>query len=391
MSMKKKAIIVLPSYNEREGIKVLVPEIFSIAEKIENWSIEILVVDDNSPDGTADEVKRLQKTYPKALHLLKGKKEGLGRAYVRGFGYAIENLNPHVLFEMDADGQHPATLIPAFLKKIEAGSDFVIGSRYIKGGSIPENWTIDRKFYSIVGSLVAQFGFMNFKVRDWTSGFRCIKASFLKNILTEMNNHNGYVFQIALLDKAFKKHLHISEVPLNFVDRLNGESKFSSIQFIMDALMYILFESSFVKFAFVGGMGFLVDFGFAALFIHFFNMFKPTANALSAEMAIIFNFFANNFWSFKHKQIVDSHVKQFFKFNLVSSGSVFMQWYGMKLALDMFGDHVVPQPFSFLELHSWMIYKVVIIACFIIPYSYVMYNAFIWKGPGKVDNGSQEA
>ena len=80
--MKKKAVIVLPSYNEREGIKALVPEIFSIAQNIENWTIEILVVDDNSPDGTADEVKKLQEKYPKILHLLKGKKEGLGKAYV---------------------------------------------------------------------------------------------------------------------------------------------------------------------------------------------------------------------------------------------------------------------------------------------------------------------
>jgi len=391
MSVKKKAVIVMPSYNEREGIKVLVPEIFSLAQKIENWTIEILIVDDNSPDGTADEVKDLQKSYPKSLHLLKGKKEGLGRAYVRGFEYAIENLHPYVLFEMDADGQHPSSLIPSFLEKIESGSDFVIGSRYVQGGSIPENWTIDRKFYSIVGSLVAQLGFMNFKVKDWTSGFRCIKASFLKDVLSEMRNHNGYVFQIALLDKAFKRHLHIGEVPLNFVDRLNGESKFSSIQFIMDALMYILVESSFVRFAFVGGMGFLVDFGFAAVFIHSFNIFKPTANAFSAELAIIFNFFINNYWSFKHKQIKSSLVQQLVKFNIVSSGSIFMQWYGMKLALETFGDHVISQPISIVELHSWVIYKIIIIACFIIPYSYVMYNAFIWKSPEHVDNGTQEA
>ena len=389
--MKKKALVVLPTYNEREGIRVIVPEIFKITSDLENWDVEVLVVDDNSPDGTAEEVKNLQKTYQKKLHLLKGKKQGLGKAYVRGFNYAIENINPYVMFEMDADGQHNPNLLPSFLKKIEDGSDFVIGSRYIAGGSIPSNWSWDRKFYSFVGNLVAQLGFMNFKAHDWTSGYRCIKTSFLKNVLKEMENHNGYVFQIALLDKAFKNHLHISEVPLNFVDRLDGESKFSSIQFITDALIYILQESSFVKFAFVGGMGFIVDFAFAAVFIHFFHMFKPTANALSAEFAIMFNFLVNNFWSFSHKQITGSYLHQFLKFNLVSSGSIFMQWYGMKTALEMFGDHIIQQPLPFFELHTWVVYKVVIIACFIIPYSYVMYNAFIWKSPAKVDNSNKEA
>ncbi|OGK31456.1 hypothetical protein A3B02_01895 [Candidatus Roizmanbacteria bacterium RIFCSPLOWO2_01_FULL_42_14] len=379
---KKKAVVILPAYNEREGLKELIPQIFTATQDLDRWDVQILVVDANSPDGTINEINTLQKKHPGKLHLLvETKKEGLGRAYVKGFKHAIAEHNPYVMFEMDADGQHTASLIPAFLEKIEAGADFVIGSRYIKGGSVPDNWGIDRKMFSRVGSLVAQVGFMNFKAKDWTSGYRCIKTFFLKDVVDHMHHYNGYEFQIALLDKAFKKHLKIDEVPLVFTDRKDGVSKFNSIAFITKALMYILTQSSFVRFSFVGLSGAVVDFGFAALFIYLFNIFKPTANAMSAEIAIIFNFLMNNFWSFKHKKIKNSFLKKFLHFNVVASGSIAIQWVGMKLALDAFGDQVVPLPF--IGIHSWMIYKVFIIAVLVIPYSYITYNKIIWKTPRK--------
>ncbi|KXK10826.1 MAG: Undecaprenyl-phosphate mannosyltransferase [Microgenomates bacterium OLB23] len=175
----KKALIVLPTYNERENIRVLVPQINEIVEKIPHWDVQILIVDDNSPDGTYKEAELLKKKY-KNIHLLKGKKEGLGKAYLRGFEYGLEHIKPYVVFEMDADLQHNPKLIPLFLKEIEQGADFVIGSRYIKGGSIPKHWSIDRKFYSVVGNLVASLGFMNFSVHDWTSGYRAQKGLVYK-------------------------------------------------------------------------------------------------------------------------------------------------------------------------------------------------------------------
>jgi len=135
----KKAVIVIPTYNEKQNVARLVEHIFDCVKEKNNWEICVLIVDSQSPDGTQDIIEELIKRYPK-LHLLKTKKEGLGKAYIHGFLYAIKYLNPFVLFEMDADLSHDPKIIPAFLERIEKGADFVIGSRYIKDGSIPENW-----------------------------------------------------------------------------------------------------------------------------------------------------------------------------------------------------------------------------------------------------------
>lgn len=378
----KKALIVLPTYNERENIAVLIPQIQDVINTISNWQVDILIVDDNSPDGTYEEAQRLQKKYSN-LYILKGEKEGLGKAYLRGFAYGEEHIKPYVMFQMDADCQHNPNLIPLFLKKIEQGSDFVIGSRYIKGGSIPKHWSIERKFYSVVGNLIAGLGFMNFSVHDWTSGYRAVKSWFLKEVAQDMIGHNGYEFQIALLDKAMKRHLSISEVPLKFTDRNTGDSKLSSVEVIPNTLLYIFKNSSFIKFAIVGLMGFAVDFGLAALLINTTHLSTPTANAMSAECAIIFNFFMNNFWSFKHKKIdpgIMTYLRKILKFNLVSSGSIVIQWAGLVALIALFGEQSHPITES-ISLGSWVFYKIFLIGCIIIPYSYFMYNRFIWKKP----------
>lgn len=376
-------MIVLPTYNEREGVRELIPEVFRYTKDIPGWDVHVLVADDSSPDGTADEVRNLQKKYAQKLHLQVNKgKVGLGQAYLNAFTYAIANYKPDVIFEMDADGQHPADILPHFLKKIDDGADFVIGSRYIQGGSIPSHWSLWRKFTSVVGNIVAQLSFMNFKIRDWTSGYRAIRTSYLSYVIPKMEGHTGYVFQIALLDKAFKKHLVISETPLNFTDRLNGASKMQSFQFMFDTIWYILTHSSFIRFSITGLLGAVVDFGLAALLIGLWSFHKPTASALSAEIAIIFNFFMNNFWSFSHKRIKGSYLRKLVKFNIVSSGAVVIQWVGLFVALRVFGDLTYDLPFS-LHIPSWIVFKALIIGLFVIPYSYIMYNRFIWKAPVK--------
>ena len=378
----KKALIVIPTYNEKENIKILIPEIEKVMDNVKNWDIEILIVDDNSPDGTYEEAVSLKKRY-KNIHILQGNKDGLGRAYLRGFAYGFEKVQPLVMFEMDADCQHTPDLIPLFLEQIEKGADFVIGSRYIRGGSIPSNWSVDRKFYSVVGNLIASLGFMNFSVHDWTSGYRAMKTWFLKEVSSEMEGHNGYEFQIALLDKAMKRHLVIREIPLRFTDRNTGESKLSSMVVIPNTLLYIFRNSTFIKFAIVGALGFVVDFGIAAFLINTTHINTPTANAASAECAIIFNFFMNNYWSFKHKKIASgplTFIRKLIKFNLVSSGSVVIQWVGLTILIGMFGEqtHIL---FTTANVSSWVIYKIFLIVGIIIPYSYFMYNRFIWKKP----------
>ena len=375
----KKAVIVIPTYNEQGNIKQLIESIVTTTSKIPNWNIELLIVDSSSPDNTLSEVKELQKRYP-IVHFIETKKEGLGKAYISGFSYAIEHLNPFILFEMDADLSHNPHYISAFLHKIEKGADFVIGSRYIRGGSIPSNWGIHRKILSVGANLFVRLGFMKLSISDWTGGYRAIKVWVIKSALQHVSSYSGYVFQVALLDYAINKKAQIAEVPIKFIDRTEGESKINSIQYIFQTFLYVLTHSSFIKFVITGLIGFGIDFGFAYLFISFFHIMKATANMLSAEVAIICNFFINNFWSFKHKKIVGGlfgHIKKLALFNLVSSGSIIIQGVGLSLMLHFFGDSIIS--LGIMSLSSWIIYKVLIIAFIIIPYSYILYNKVIWK------------
>lgn len=375
----KKAVLVLPTYNEQGTVESVIRGVFDAAKTNPNWEFHILVVDSTSHDGTAATVKKLQKSN-KYLHLLETKKEGLGKAYVHGFTYASEKLNPYLILEMDADLSHEPERIPVFLNEIEKGADFVIGSRYIKGGSIPENWGIDRKFLSVFGNYVLRLGFMKPRITDWTSGFRAIKSWIVRDATSHIKNYTGYVFQVAFLDYALKNHARIVEIPINFGERSYGKSKLNSLQTILQTFIYMLNHSSFIKYVIVGSIGFLLDFGVAYFLIHGLDFFKPTANAISAEFAIISNFLFNNFWSFSHKRInggLPEYFKKLIIFNLVSSGSIVMQWLGMTLSLKIFGDKLID--LAGIAFHSWIIYKVFIIVLLIIPYSYIIYNRVVWK------------
>jgi dolichol-phosphate mannosyltransferase len=234
---KKNAVIVLPTYNERENIEKLIESLEKVFQKIENWNLEILVVDDTSPDGTAAAVKECQKTRPN-LHLLEGPKKGLGEAYKRGFSYALTHLHPDYLFQMDADFQHNPHDIPEFLKAADKGYQFIIGSRYIPGGDCP-NWEFKRKIYSWLANVGARLIAGIKGISDCTSGYRCIEAAFLRHLNVNRLKSNGYAFQLSLVHAATKKHLKILEIPILFHSRKKGSSKLGKkdiIEFFLNSI-----------------------------------------------------------------------------------------------------------------------------------------------------------
>jgi len=234
---KKIAVIVLPTYNEKENISRLIETLEKLFPKLPDWKMHILVVDDMSPDGTADIVEQEQKKY-RNLHLLKGTKKGLGEAYKRGFVYALKNLKPDYLFQMDADFQHNPNDIPDFLKMAEKGYQFIIGSRYIPGGDCP-NWEFKRKLYSWLANVGARILAGIKGVSDCTSGYRCIEADFLRKLHFDQLKSNGYAFQISLLHAATKKRLKIVEIPILFPSRKKGNSKLGNkdiLEFFLNAL-----------------------------------------------------------------------------------------------------------------------------------------------------------
>ena len=375
----KKAVIVLPTYNEEGSVKKLIEEIFIVVKSLTRWDIHILVVDSQSKDNTETIVRELQKEYQN-LHILITKKEGLGKAYISGFRHALETMKPFVLFEMDADGSHQPKYIPQMLEKIESGSDFVIGSRYMKGGGIPSDWGIHRQIFSTFANLIVKFGFMKPKINDWTSGFRAMKTWVIQSELSYIISYSGYVFQIALLDRALMQKAKIGLVPIQFLERVAGKSKINAAQYIFQTLLYVFTHSSFIKFVIVGLIGFVVDFFFAYTFVSIVHLAKSVANMFSAEIAIICNFLLNNFWSFRYKKVgggTFGYVKKFFLFNFTSLGSILIQVIGLTLALAVFGDHIIH--FASVGISSWIVYKVIIILCLVIPYSYFIYNKVIWK------------
>ncbi len=372
----KKAVIIIPTYNEVHDIENVLDSVFDTVSRIKNWKFSVLVIDSTSPDGTAALVKKLQKNYNNLI-LLETKKEGLGKAYMTGFTYALEELNADLLFEMDADFSHDPKVLPEFVKKIDAGADFVIGSRYKKGGSIPADWGLHRKIFSIGGNLIIRLGFMKLRVSDWTSGYRAIKSWVVKSSFSYIQNSTGYVFQVALLENALKLHAQVEEIPINFVDRKYGVSKLDSSQYIKNTLWYVFTHSSFVKYVIVGGSGFVIDFGLSYLFIEKIHSNFPVwlAVVMSAEVAIIWNFIWNNYWTFSHKKVahkLTDFLKSLVKFNGVALGSIFIQASLIELCVRLFGRS------------NWYIYKILIIGFIIIPYSYVLYNRVVWRGSRKV-------
>jgi len=217
----------VPTYNERENVKRLLPELMKVSQKVTGeWDVIVLVVDDGSPDGTASEVKGLARRNPGKIFLLeRGEKRGLGDAYKAGFRCAIEELKADVLVEMDADLSHDPNDIPRLLSKIREGYDFVIGSRYVKGGKI-EGWPWRRRSISWAGNLLGRLA-LSFKVKDCTSGFRAIRASTLDG-LPERIETGGYAFQLSLLYFALRKRAKVVEIPIIFKERRVGESKLSN-------------------------------------------------------------------------------------------------------------------------------------------------------------------
>ena len=228
--MPPKTLIILPTYNEIENLEALVGEI------LKTGPYDILVVDDNSPDGTGDLADRLSEQHPgRVFAMHRQAKEGLGRAYVAGFKWGLAR-GYEVLFEMDADFSHSPIHLPQFMREIAKGADLVLGSRNIKGGGT-RNWSLLRQFISRGGSLYAQIILWS-PYRDLTSGFKAFRAEVLKSLDLDKIRSNGYSFQIEVTHRAHQMGFKIKETPIIFYDRKVGTSKMSS-RIVAEAMLVV--------------------------------------------------------------------------------------------------------------------------------------------------------
>jgi dolichol-phosphate mannosyltransferase len=211
-----KALVIVPTYNEAENIRELVPRILE-----QDPGMEILVVDDNSTDGTGALVEEIRTTEPRLHVLHRPKKLGLGTAYVAGFRYALER-DYDLVFEMDADFSHDPDSIPAFLDAVK-DADLVLGSRYLNGVTVV-NWPLSRLILSYGANLYTRI-ITGMPIKDATGGFKCFRRTTLEQINLDRVRSDGYGFQIEMNFKAWRKGLRIKEIPILFVDRRVGISK----------------------------------------------------------------------------------------------------------------------------------------------------------------------
>jgi dolichol-phosphate mannosyltransferase len=228
MSVEKK-LIIIPTYNEIENIEKLIKEIYEI-----DPSADILIVDDNSPDGTGEQVKELRDQFNNLFLIQREGKFGLGTAYVAGFKYALQN-GYQLVFEMDADFSHDPKEIPNFLDAVK-DADLVIGSRYIKGVNVV-NWPLSRLLLSIFANKYTKI-VTGLPLCDSTGGYKCFRREVLQAINLEDIRSGGYSFQIEMNFKAWKKGFQLKEIPIIFIDRAVGKSKMSK-QIIREAVWMV--------------------------------------------------------------------------------------------------------------------------------------------------------
>ncbi|MBI3290212.1 glycosyltransferase [Candidatus Microgenomates bacterium] len=394
-----KIVVIMPTYNERENISrmvdVLLKEEFP---KIIAHEMHLLVVDGNSPDGSGELVKGVEKKYPN-LHLLTEKqKRGLGWAYIDGMKYAINKLKADAVIEMDADFQHNPADIKRLIAAMDAGADVVIGARYIKGGSVPKEWALYRKLLSWGGNLFARSVLLQRRLHDLTTGFRLTKTKFLKQVdLDNLLGKKAFAYKMHLTMELQRLGAKIVEIPIAFLPRKKEKSKLRFKETI-DSLFLVLvlrvkYSIRFFKFAVVGGIGFIINAVMLEVFrsmdwtvmisnYFLFNNFpigvfhQPAAwaAAASAEIAIFSNYNLDNYWTFRDVRVKArknpfNYLLKFLQFNLTSIGAVIIQFLVIGLGVIVFGDTRLTR----------IAFLVIAVVALIIPYNYTIYNLFIWK------------
>lgn len=221
MNTPLEKIVIIPTYNEKENIEKIIRKVMSLS-----GDFHILIVDDGSPDGTADIVRGLQEVFPGRLHLVcRAGKQGLGTAYIFGFKWALERGYQYI-FEMDADFSHNPDDLLRLYEACRSGADVAVGSRYVRGGKLV-NWPLQRKLISKGGAIYTKL-ITWMPVEDPTAGFVCYHHEVLRKIPLDEVQFVGYAFQVEMKYRSWKLGFKIKEVPITFVDRTEGVSKMSS-------------------------------------------------------------------------------------------------------------------------------------------------------------------
>lgn len=367
---------VIPTFNEKDNIGNMIKVIFEIAKNRSDWKTSVVVVDDHSPDNTADVVRSYQKKN-KNIHLILKKKEGLGRALIMGYEFAVRKLKADVVIPNDADFQWNPADYPKLIKKIEEGFDVVVASRHVPGGKVV-GWNWFRKInHDISNSLLAWFLAGVHEVKDHAGNFKAIRVkNHLEKVPLMKMKNSGFSFQLHILYELSKTAAKYTEVPVTFKERKLGKSKIGfNRYYIRDIFEYIKssllirYDRSqrFFKYGIVGVLGLIIQTLISRILIGF-NLGPSVSVSIGAQAAIISNFLMNNYWTFDSHAIygMDLIVK-FLQFNTAAFGAVVIQGLVVFIGTSLFGKE------------AWFFSMLFAIFFLVIPYSYFIYNRLIWK------------
>lgn len=367
-------MVVMPAWNEADNIGRMINELVDHEFPKIKADMHLLVVDNHSKDNTEEIVKNASKTRKNVHIIQQGDKSGLGWAYVAGMKYAMNSLQANAVMEMDADFQHPPRFVKPMVEAYLGGADYVIGSRYIKGGSIPNKWAFFRKFVSYFGNLFIRVVLVKPQIHDLTTGFRLtrVKGVLEKIDLDHLMEPSKFAHKVDLLYQAVKNSKKVVEVPLAFASRVRDVSKFNPKETIATFKVAIILgikdKQRFIKFGTVGFIGYLVN---AILLKVLTNLSAPgyVAWSVPVELSIISNFILNNVWTFGKEKItgVANVAKKFLAFNSTSLGALAIQ-----TAAGIIGDRILGVGYRQILLPF-------IIVFLVLPYNYFIYNAVIWR------------
>lgn len=334
--LNNKISVVIPTYNEKENIG---PLIARTAAALKSFNYEIIIVDDDSSDGTADAASELSFQYPVKVIVRKDER-GLASAVVKGFAASSGDI----LAVMDADLQHPPEVLTSMVAAIESGADTAVASRYVPGGGC-EGWSRLRIIESKIATLFAHILLPKIrKVRDPMSGFFAVRRSVIENVDLRPS---GYKILLEILVKG--KTGSTVEVPFVFQVRERGSSKLNTrqqVEYLKHLLALVHYSGEFkriMKYCIVGGSGIIVDMGIFWMLASFTGMFEVLAAAVSAETAIITNYTFNNFFTFADRSTpgVRSFFSRLLKFNLVSLSGIGIKLAVLWVLILIFGSYIL--------------------------------------------------
>lgn len=293
-----RIVVVTPTFNERRNIARLITELEQAFQRVRH-EMHILVVDDESPDGTAEVVRREMAGRP-YLHLLSGPKRGLGVAYARALTHALDELGADAVLQMDADFSHNPADVPRLIAALEGGADFVIGSRYVRGGRTVAGWGVLRRGVSLLANLGARVIAGLYPVRDCTTGFRAIRAPVLRQIDLDAAP-TGYAILMYLIYQALRAGARVEEVPVTFANRDEGQSKLrlaDVLEFFVN-VWWIRYDrrEAFGQIVSRGTVGIAVNLAALSLLHGLLEVPALMASALSIEIAILASFAWSRLWN----------------------------------------------------------------------------------------------